>query len=125
MASGNQLIQSATGNQPISSVITCLQVQIYLLQQIAGNTMTGTQLTQSIGSLGVINDVTTAQQVIIFLLSQIQAGGSGGAGNLYASGSPVTNNTPGVNGQFYTDSATGNIWAYFQGAWQPTGIQVP
>ena len=59
------------------------------------------------------------------LLYAAQSGGSsGGAGSLSGNGSPTATGAVGTNGQFYTDTSTGNIYAYLNG-WQPTGINVP
>lgn len=52
------------------------------------------------------------------------SGGSGGAGSLSGNGTPTATGAVGTNGQFYTDTSTGNIYAYLNG-WQPTGITVP
>lgn len=66
------LITAATALQLARDEYTLLQMQIYLLQQIAGNTMSASALeTAATQSNQLIRDSITQRQVIIYLLSQI------------------------------------------------------
>lgn len=66
-----QLLAAANSLQTISTPLMALQVEIYLLQTIAGNTMTPQQLLAAANQYQQISDATTARQVIIALLAQI------------------------------------------------------
>lgn len=65
------LITAANGLQEIADERTALQVQIYLLQQIAGNSQTPQQLITSANGLQLIADPNTLRQVIVSLLGII------------------------------------------------------
>lgn len=123
-----QLIDSTNALQLIRSEISCLQAQVYLLKQLAGNTMTATTLiTTATKDLQLIRDRHTAEQCIIYLLQQIVAGGGTGGGTQsgnYSGGAPTGIASP-TQGMFAIDNNTGNLWVYFNGAWEPTGITVP
>ena len=65
------LITAANGMQRINDERTALQVEIYLLQQIAGNTMTPQQLIAAANQYQLIDNSILARQVIVSLLAQI------------------------------------------------------
>lgn len=64
------LLNSANKLQLIRDEDTALQVQIYLLQQLAGNTQTPQQLIDSTKQYQLIRDKATLRQIIIYLLAQ-------------------------------------------------------
>lgn len=66
-----QLVTDANALQSINEQIRLLQIQIYLLQIIAGNNMTPQQLVAAANAYQIINDPATAEQVIIYLLQKI------------------------------------------------------
>lgn len=65
------LLAASNQMQIIGDEKTALQVQIYLLQQIAGNGMTPQQLLAAANQYQLISDSNTARQVIVYLLGQI------------------------------------------------------
>ena len=104
------LITAANQNQDISDVSLALQVQIYLLQQLTGNTMTAQQLITAASPNQLISDSLLAQQIIVYLLGQNTTNGGGTAGI----GNPTGTATVGTT---YLDTSTNNFWAYGSTGW--------
>ena len=122
MTNGQSLLTLANGLQIIADKKTALQVQIYLLQQIAGNTMTGQQLITAANGMQVISDTRTAEQVIIYLLNQIAGGGGSGGdeavtAGAYGVGNPP-NFTPTTAAAISINTSDGVEWTFFNGVWQ-------
>ena len=66
------LIAAANSFQLVRDEATLLQIQAYLLQEIAGNSMSATALeTAATQQFQLIRDPATLRQVIIYLLAQI------------------------------------------------------
>ena len=67
----NALLALANQYQTINTEQLALQIQIYLLQQLAGNGMTPQQLIAAANQYQVISDKNTLRQIIVYLLQQV------------------------------------------------------
>lgn len=98
-----------------------LWAEIYLLQNIAGNTMTPAQLLTAASEFGQFDELSS-KWAVIYLLSQIQSGGTVGGIPTGAYAGAAPNFTPSTAGALAIDSSTGKLWAYFNGNWTFTGV---
>jgi hypothetical protein len=92
---------------------------IWLLQQIAGNTMNAQQLITQAQAYQAISGPMLADWTIIYLLTQISISNGGSpngvtSGN-YGGGQP--NFTPVSGTAIAIDTSNGRQWAYWAGAW--------
>lgn len=108
MATPQNLIDSANSDQLLSSELLALQIQVYLLAKIAGNTMSPQQLIDASNAFQLIADRRMAEQVIVYLLNTLAISGVAGGGQS-GTGSPqgVVTAPPGTT---YYDTAAQAFW---------------
>ena len=120
-ATPTSLVTSVNSYQQIASSILAKRIMIWLLQQIAGNTMTPTQLVTQVNSYQQIHSESLANLIIIYLLNNIAGGGGISGGNLNGVGSPTaTGATATGAGQIYFDTTNPNqpnVWYWTGSAW--------
>jgi hypothetical protein len=96
-----------------------MAVQILLLQELAGNTMTPSELTAAAACYDRCIPKGQQPAVITYLLDQINGGGGTGSQEVFAlpgSTSPVAVPASG-NGVAYNQDGT--VWVFSGGSWNP------
>lgn len=94
-------------------------VQILLLQELAGNTMTPSELTEAAACYDRCIPKGQQPAVIIYLLDQLAGGGAGGAQYAFEGnyGGGVPTDIPTVSAAVAFDTSTGTEWHWYSGQW--------